>query len=157
MNRYGNQLLKQWEIASPQFVSSLEDPQAHFTQMGVQVEQEIQELLPSLEGNDPPNEDYLVKVGRLQAARREAEEIVLEQYRPPSDSPGPDEPENWDSMTPDEQEAWLMENLEPGEERDDRMSFVNSYRIRWEIDQEDQAALDERAAQINLEADSRAN
>lgn len=118
MNRYGTQLMEQWQAADPQFVTSLPDPRAHFEQMGRQVEEEILEILPSLEGTDTPGETYLQKVGRLQAARTQAEEMILSEYQPPSDSPEPDEPEDWDSMTHPQQEAWIMENTHPGEGRE---------------------------------------
>lgn len=118
MNRYGTQLMEQWKAADPQFVSSLSDPKAHFEQMGRQVEEEISELLPTLEGSDQPGETYLQKVGRLQAARTQAEEMILSEYAPPSDSREADEPEDWDAMTHPQQEAWIMENTQPGEERE---------------------------------------
>ena len=93
MNKYGAMLRRQWEIADPKFVQSLNDPTAHFSQLGEQVSEEILELLPSLEGTDPAEETYLEKVGRLSAAKLQAEEIVLAEYQPASDSPEPDEPE----------------------------------------------------------------
>lgn len=129
MNKYGTMLRRQWEIANPRFVQSLTDPTEHFTQMGEQVESEILELLPSLEGADPEGETYLQKVGRLNAARTQAEEMVLAEYQPPSDSPEEDEPEGWwDSMSPDQQESWVKENVPPGERYDEMMRQVQTHR-----------------------------
>lgn len=129
MNKYGAMLRRQWEIADPRFVESLDDPTEHFSQMGERVQDEILELQPSLEGTDPAEETYLQKVGRLNAARAQAEEIVLAEYQPPSDSPEEDEPEGWDAMTPDAQEAWVKENLPPGEQHDEMMRRVQAYRM----------------------------
>lgn len=129
MNRYGTMLSQQWEIANPTFVQSLSNPEEHFTQMGEQVESEIQELLPSLEGSDPAGETYLQKVGRLNAARLQAEEIVLAEYQPPSDSPEEDEPEDWwEGMSPDQQETWVKENVPPGERHQELMRQVQAHR-----------------------------
>lgn len=128
MNKYGQLLRRQWESADPRFVQSLSDPTAHFSQMGEQVQEEILELLPSLEGTDPEGETYLQKVGRLNAAKLQAEEIVLAEYQPPSDSPDPDEPDGWDAMSPDQQESWVRENVQPGEQYDEMMRQVQAYR-----------------------------
>lgn len=116
MNKYGTLLLSQWREANPSFVESLTDQQDHFSQMGERVQAEVLELLPALEGTDPAGETYLQKVGRLQAARLQAEETVLSEYQPSSDSPNPDEPEGWDAMSLDEQEAWIRQNAAPGEQ-----------------------------------------
>jgi hypothetical protein len=129
MNKYGAMLRRQWESADPRFVESLNDPTEHFSQMGERVQEEILELLPSLEGTDPAGETFLQKVGRLNAARSQAEEIVLAEYQPPSDSSEADEPEGWDSMTPDAQEAWVKENVPPGEQHDEMMRQVQAYRL----------------------------
>lgn len=128
MNKYAAMLRRQWEIADPRFVTSLDDPTEHFSQMGEQVQNEISELLPSLEGTDPAGETYLQKVGRLNAARSQAEEIVLAEYQPPSDSSEGDEPEDWDSMSPDQQESWVRENVPAGEQYDEMMRQVQAYR-----------------------------
>lgn len=129
MNKYGAMLQRQWTLASPSFVESLSDPREHFTQMGEQVQTEIQELLPELQGPDPARERYLEKVGRLNAALLQAEEIVLEQYQPPSDSSEEGElPEELDSMSHDEQEAWIRANLPAGERQDEELRSLESRR-----------------------------
>ncbi|MDN6301462.1 MAG: TnpV protein [Brachybacterium sp.] len=129
MNKYGAMLRRQWEIADPKFVQSLNDPTAHFSQLGEQVSEEILELLPSLEGTDPAEETYLEKVGRLSAAKLQAEEIVLAEYQPASDSPEPDEPEGWDSMPHDQQESWIRENIPAGEEQQQMLKDLESRRL----------------------------
>lgn len=129
MNKYGAMLRRQWEIADPRFVQSLDDPTEHFSQMGEQVQNEILELLPSLEGTDPAGETYLQKVGRLNAARAQAEEIVLAEYQPPSNSSEEDEPEGWDTMPHDQQETWIRENVPEGPEQQEMLSDLESRRL----------------------------
>lgn len=129
MNRYGTMLMRQWQEANPSFVESLSDPQEHFAQMGQQVENEVQGMLPALEGTDPAGETYLEKVARLQAARATAEETVLTEYQPPSDSPDPGEPEDWDEMSHDDQETWIRANVPAGERQQEMLSDLESRRI----------------------------
>lgn len=129
MNKYAAMLQRQWEIADPRFVQSLDDPTEHFSQLGEQVQNEILELLPSLEGTDPVGETYLKKVARLSAAKLQAEEIVLAEYQPPSDSPEPDEPEGWDSMRHDQQETWIRENVPEGEEQQQMLKDLEGRRL----------------------------
>lgn len=128
MNRYGQILHRQWQIADPQMVASLNDPTEHFSQMGEQVEAEVQAMLPTLEGTDPAGETYLQKVGRLQAARATAEETVLAEFQPPSDSPEPDEPEDWDEMSHDEQETWIRANVPAGEQQQEMLTDLEARR-----------------------------
>lgn len=128
MNKYGQILHRQWQIADPQMVASLSDPTEHFSQMGEQVEADVQAMLPTLEGTDPAGETYLQKVGRLQAARATAEETVLAEYQPPSDSPEPDEPEDWDEMSHDEQETWIRANVPAGEQQQEMLTDLEARR-----------------------------
>lgn len=128
MNKYGQMLHRQWQIADPQMVASLSDPTEHFSQMGEQVEAEVQAMLPTLEGTDTAGETYLQKVGRLQAARATAEETVLAEYQPPSDSPEPDEPEDWDEMSHDEQETWIRANVPAGEQQQEMLTDLEARR-----------------------------
>lgn len=129
MNKYGTMLQRQWTLANPSFVQSLSDPRGHFTEMGEQVQAEIQEILPQLQGVDPVGERYLEKVGRINAALLQAEEIVLEQYQPPSDSSEEGElPEELDSMSHDEQEAWIRANLPAGERQDEELASLEARR-----------------------------
>ena len=56
--------------------------------MGEEVAAQIADLTLDLAGDDPPGEDYLVKVGRLNMARLQAEEIVLPEQILPPPEPG---------------------------------------------------------------------
>lgn len=74
MNRYGQLAQAHWKTWRPQAYSELEDPQAFFTDLGVQV----QEAIVQAEDPTPPQTtDYLQAVGMLNAARSAAQEAVL--------------------------------------------------------------------------------
>ncbi|TDD65400.1 TnpV protein [Jiangella aurantiaca] len=77
MNRYGRLAMEHWQQVAPQRVEELEDPTAFFSTLGQQVETRVQELQDQLAGADVPGEDYLAKVGRLNMARLQAEEMAL--------------------------------------------------------------------------------
>lgn len=128
MNRYGSRLMEMWKIAQPDYLLELEDAEAHFTQIGEQAMTEIIDLTDRLQGTDPEGESYLEKVARIQAARRTAEEIVLQPLMPPTDYSEPDVPEGWDSMSPTQMETWIKENVEPGERYDEMMQEAQQYR-----------------------------
>lgn len=133
MNRYGKLLQRQWEIANPTFVQSLESPEQHFANLGEQVQEQVLAMLPALEGADPAGETYLQKVARLQAARSQAEEVVLSDFQPPSDSPDPGEPEGWDEMSHDDQETWIRQNVQPGEQQQEMLTALEGRRLTREI------------------------
>jgi hypothetical protein len=77
-NRYGTQAMTDWRTFLPNRYSELTNPEQYFTDLGLRVETEIADLATNLAGDDPPPpESYLDKVGRLNAPRMRAEEIVL--------------------------------------------------------------------------------
>jgi hypothetical protein len=77
MNQYGVMAQKHWARFLPTRYARIEDPDNFFSTLGQEVEEEIDELATALEGEDPPDEDYLGKLGRLNAARQQAREKVL--------------------------------------------------------------------------------
>ena len=79
MNKYGHMAMRHWSQVDPARVAQIPDNarEAFFAQLGERAESEIQQLQDRLAGPDPPNETYLEKVGRLNMARLQAEEIVL--------------------------------------------------------------------------------
>ncbi|MDQ0636377.1 outer membrane protein assembly factor BamD (BamD/ComL family) [Arthrobacter pascens] len=76
MNKYGMQAQKAWQQASPTHYSQIPDQDEFFTQLGEQAAEQIAELQTKLAGPDPAGESYFEKVGRLNAAKNQAEEIV---------------------------------------------------------------------------------
>ena len=90
--------MSHWQRTDPDRYAEIPEPkEAFFQQLGEQAEREIQQLEDAIAGSDPPNEDYLTKVGRLNAARQAAQERVLAELIliPSPDStqqPDPDRP-----------------------------------------------------------------
>ncbi|MEU6349682.1 hypothetical protein ABZ896_10180 [Streptomyces sp. NPDC047072] len=77
MNRYGEQAMEHWRQNRPQAYRELEDPQEYFTDLGTQIEQEVEARARQLAGTEPDGEGYLQRLGRLNTARLEAEGAVL--------------------------------------------------------------------------------
>lgn len=83
-----------WRPASH---AEIVDPDSYFTDLGDRVAQEISDLwaeLRALSGN-LPGEDYIARVGRLNALRKQAEEIVLSDLvlLPPEPGASGDDPD----------------------------------------------------------------
>jgi hypothetical protein len=76
MNKYGRQAQEAWKAASPTRYSQIQDPEDFFTKLGEEAQEQVDGLLLRIAGPDPQDEGYLEKVGRLNAARNQAEEIV---------------------------------------------------------------------------------
>lgn len=95
MNKYGRQAQEAWKTASPTQYSQIQNPEEFFTNLGEQAQEQVDELQIKLAGPDPQGEGYLEKVGRLNAARNQAEEIVrYELLSPPETEDEEDEYEN---------------------------------------------------------------
>ncbi|MDA8298154.1 MAG: hypothetical protein M0004_16540 [Actinomycetota bacterium] len=80
MNRYGRTARQHWERHAPSRLAALADPTGFFTDLGAQVEAEVNDLtdrLAMMTAGDCSTEPYLEKVARLQTARRTAEEVVM--------------------------------------------------------------------------------
>lgn len=77
MNQYGTMARDHWAQWLPGRNAQITDPEAFFTTLGEEVAQEIGDLMMDLAGDDPPGEGYLAKVGRLNMARLQAEDMVL--------------------------------------------------------------------------------
>jgi hypothetical protein len=100
MNRYGQLAKRHWQQVDPERYSTIPDPEDFFSTLGEEVENRVQELQDQLAGPDPPSESYLEKVGRLNMARLQAEEVVLsEMVLIPSRSEPEPEEEGLDLVT----------------------------------------------------------
>jgi hypothetical protein len=96
MNRYAHMAMRHWQTTDPERFRAIpeSDREAFFSQLGERAASEIQQLEDRLAGPDPPTETYLEKVGRLNTARQQAEEIVLRELisiPPPCSSQDPGE------------------------------------------------------------------
>ena len=92
MNHYGTMAQRHWARWLPQRYATIQDPGSFFSGLGEEAAQQIADLALDLAGDDPPGEEYLVKVGRLNMARLQAEEIVLPEriLLPPEPGADPD-------------------------------------------------------------------
>jgi hypothetical protein len=86
MNRYGRQAEVMWKQACPGRYAALEDPEAFFTGLGEQAMEMVAELEVKIAGPDVPGEGYLEKLGRLNAARNQAEEIARAEILAPPET-----------------------------------------------------------------------
>jgi hypothetical protein len=77
MNRYAMTAMTYFQEFLPTRYSQIEDPTSFFQDLGQQIQSQVVDLTPQIAGADPAGETYLEKVGRLNAAQRQAEEIVL--------------------------------------------------------------------------------
>jgi len=69
MNHYGATAQRHWARWLPQRYAAIPDPDSFFSALGEEAAGQIADLALDLAGDDPPGEDYLVKVGRLNMAR----------------------------------------------------------------------------------------
>ncbi len=79
MNRYGRTAMEHWRRFVPTRFAAIEDPETFFTELGDEVLEELETLADQIAGDDPGGETHLEKVGRLNMARLQAEEMVLPQ------------------------------------------------------------------------------
>jgi hypothetical protein len=76
---YGAMAQRYWQEWLPQRYAAITDPDSFFGRLSADVSHEIAELsgqMSAAHGN-PPGEDFTDRVGRLNATRKQAEEIVL--------------------------------------------------------------------------------
>lgn len=86
MNTYGKIAQENWKTLVPKEYEQISNPEEHFAQIGETAMQQVQQLQDELAGPDLKNEGYLEKVGRLHAAKKQAEEIVREETLTPARS-----------------------------------------------------------------------
>jgi hypothetical protein len=77
MNHYGAQARKHWQTYLPNRYATISDPNSFFSTLGEQAAQQIANRQIELAGPDQPGEGYLDKLGRLNAAKQQAEEEIL--------------------------------------------------------------------------------
>lgn len=77
MNPYGRRAAKHWKDWLPMRYSQIQDPETFFTALGEEISTQVQARSRALAGDDPPNEGYLEKVGRLNMAHLNAESEIL--------------------------------------------------------------------------------
>lgn len=97
MNQYGAMAQRHWARWLPERYAAISDPDSFFSNLGQEAANRIADLAAELAGPDPAGEGYLVKVGRLNMARLQAEEVVLQELillpPEPEAEEDPDDPE----------------------------------------------------------------
>lgn len=104
MNTYGKFAQEAWRTTAPAEYALIPDPDQWFEALGEEAAQRVGELMMELAGPDPVGETYLEKVGRLNAAKMQAEEIVRAEMLTPDPSVQ-EEPEE------DEEESGVARRL----------------------------------------------
>lgn len=77
MNQYATTARDYFRDHLPSRYSQIQDPDQFFQDLGQQIQNQVADLTPQLAGPDPAGEEYLAKLGRLNAAKRQAEELVM--------------------------------------------------------------------------------
>ena len=97
MNEYGAMARDHCQRWRPASYAEITDPDSYFTDLGDRVAQEISDLWAGLRARsgNPAGEDYIARVGRLNALRKQAEEIVLADLvlLPPEPGASDDDPD----------------------------------------------------------------
>ncbi|MFV0551365.1 MAG: hypothetical protein ACK5L6_05520 [Anaerorhabdus sp.] len=131
MTHYQTLARQHWTRYAPSRVAAIPNPDEFFQTLGQDVHQQVTALTAELAGPDLPEETYLAKVGRLNAARLQAEELVLQELV-------------WitsPETTPDEdREAWDLDRTSD--------SWLASWAERIQDSPEDQTPSAEELAEI---------
>lgn len=96
MNTYGKFAQDTWKMLAPSQYALIPDPEAWFTDLGKQAETAAVDLMMQLEGPDIKGETYLEKVGRINSAKRQAEEIIRAEMLTPQPESQEEEQEDDD-------------------------------------------------------------
>lgn len=122
MNKYGSLAQDYWKRADRARFEELTDPETFFEELGEQVLSRVDSLLNEMERNAPADEVYLETVGRLNALRRQAEEIAMDElvYIHAVPSTVDEELELQEMQRPSEER--ILELLEQLEEREPEMA-----------------------------------
>lgn len=95
MNQYGRFAEQSWQMLAPARYAALEDPNHFFSTLGQEAQTRVVWLAEQMQGPDPTGETYWEKVGRLNAIRMQAEEIVrAEMLTPEPETLEEDDDEN---------------------------------------------------------------
>lgn len=132
MNQYGQFAQQAWQINAPKQYAEIPDPESWFEELGERAENQVGDLYMQIAGPDPQGETYLEKVGRLNASRMQAEEIVRAQM-----------------LTPE-----IIEEDEDDQEIDDAGDEIDSTAILLGFRQEMNRTVREMGEELNrLEAE----
>ncbi|MFT4082110.1 MAG: hypothetical protein QM638_05960 [Nocardioides sp.] len=118
MNKYAARAREHWEKHAPRRLANLENPEAFFTDLGLEIQGQVSDLAYRLERNPAlmleltrsSEQTYLQDVARRTTARRIAEEVVMNQLAWVSDPSLPlgQAREEWEQTRPSDENlvAW---------------------------------------------------
>jgi hypothetical protein len=92
--KYARMAEQHWRRWRPSQVAEMADPSSFFLELGAEAASQISDLTFELAGDDPPDETYMRKLGRLQMARLRAEEMVLPELILVEPEPGMEDEED---------------------------------------------------------------
>lgn len=116
MNRFGRIAQERWKALAPTAYAQIVDPSSHFSSLGESAEKAWIDLADEMTGPDVEGETYFEKVGRINAARSRAQEMIEADWlTPPADQIEPDPQDDGDQV--DQESArrmalWLAEDPE---------------------------------------------
>lgn len=110
MNKYGKSAQQAWQELAPARYAQLEDPNQFFSTLGQQAEKQMILRWEQLQGPDMAGESTFEKIGRINAAKSQAEEIIRAEMLTPTPEEGGDEERGFDEETL--REFAVMEQLE---------------------------------------------
>lgn len=136
MNQYGRRAQRHWQEFRPGRIAEIDDPEAFFTELGADVQDEVRVRWTAERLSAPVvvGESYLERAGRLQQMRHEAEgEVLRELVLLPSDDDVDlaDDPHLTDSEVTEEQ--WREQHLHDllaGRSRPGDFSAAERERLR---------------------------
>lgn len=90
MNQYGQQAMDHWRKHRPQAFSQLENPEQYFEDLGQEAVDQLAQLKQEIllkSGEMGKTDDYLSNLQMHERARKQAEEVILNQLilLPPED------------------------------------------------------------------------
>lgn len=91
MNLYGAMAQRHWARWLPERYAAISDPGSFFSNLGQEAATRIADLAAEMAGPEPAGGGYLVRVGQLNMARFQAEEVVLQELILLPPEPGADE------------------------------------------------------------------
>ncbi|MGH3826130.1 MAG: hypothetical protein ACRDQX_02995 [Pseudonocardiaceae bacterium] len=113
MNQYGRLAEEHWRRWLPTRYREIPEPSGFFSSLGREVEERVVALSLELAGDDPPGETYLDKVGRLNMAKLQAEELVLAERVLLAAEPGADPDEEASEAEPVSGPEWIPIREDP--------------------------------------------
>jgi hypothetical protein len=82
VNSYGARARQHWQTSLPDRYSQIPDPEMYFARVGEEIAEQVDLQARAIAGDDPADEPYLTRVGRLTEARMAAEQQVLAEMLP---------------------------------------------------------------------------